>query len=244
MSSMNATHSAVTPAPRIGGAQRVDVLLARLVLTIGRPVGREQRERRAARSRSARLRRGCRRRRARAAARFAPAKRSSGGATATISARSGLPTHSTRLSRPSPSTPRKPGEHAVRAVASTRFASPAFASRLWTTSGVLRATAISAPGNDAKPPKPSTTFGRRRRRTRHACTHADSEGEGPEQQAAAVPCRARRETRCLRSRRRAAARGAPPCRRACRARTRCQPRRESFAATASPERCGRRFRRS
>ena len=47
------------------------------------------------------------------------------------------------------------------------------------TSGTLRATAINAPGNEAKPPKPRTTWGRRCESTDHAARHAARIANGP-----------------------------------------------------------------
>ncbi len=96
-----------------------------------------------------------------------------------MSARTGLPTQVTRLSRPSPSTPGNPVSTRSAPWRRIRLASPGFASRLCTTNGVLRATAISAPGNDANPPKPITTLGRRRASTRQACTQAERIANGP-----------------------------------------------------------------
>src|SRR5665213_1484767 len=60
-----------------------------------------------------------------------------------------------------------------------RFASPATALASCSSSGRRVATPISAPGNDAKPPKPMTTSGRRRRNTFAASTHAAASANGP-----------------------------------------------------------------
>ena len=53
------------------------------------------------------------------------------------------------------------------------MASPGLASRLWMTSGNCFATAVSAPGNEANPPNPTTTCGARRRMTPAAWTEGD-----------------------------------------------------------------------
>ncbi len=76
-------------------AQRVDVLLARLMHD-PRPRARRAAARApSARARSSRPRRGCRRRRAATARPSRPAKRTSGGGIRPNASRTGLPTHST-----------------------------------------------------------------------------------------------------------------------------------------------------
>ena len=108
-----------------------------------------------------------------------PAKRVSGGGTDSMSARSGLPTHSGRPPATAPNVPGNPVSTRSAPWRSTRLASPGLASRLWTISGTCRATAISDPGNDAKPPKPTTTCGARRPMTPAAWTQARRIANGP-----------------------------------------------------------------
>ena len=106
-------------------------------------------------------------------------------------------------------------------------------SRRAATSGLPLATPISAPGNDAKPPKPSTTSGRRRRMTRRLSTHAASSANGPStQRAHALAAHAAKrhalEVDAVRGhepRLHAVARAEPE---------HAQPRATSFAATARP----------
>ena len=178
MSVMNATHSAATPACAYSARSASMCFSPAWCVTTGRRSAGSRASARGTHSFSATAPKLPPTTSSRSGP-VRPAKRCSGGATATMSARSGLPTHSTRGSRPSPRTPGKPVSTRSAPKRSTRLASPAFASRLCTTSGTLRATAISAPGNDAKPPKPMTTAGRRRPSTRNACTHAARIAYGP-----------------------------------------------------------------
>ena len=80
------------------------------------------------------------------------------------SSRSGLPTHSTLARVPAARARRE--SRAARGRRRTRACDWRDPRPRWhrgSTSGLPLATPISAPGNDAKPPKPSTTSGARRR---------------------------------------------------------------------------------
>ena len=94
-----------------------------------------------------------------------------------MSSRSGLPVNSLIARCRAPNAPGNPSSIRSAPYARIRLASPATAFASCSTSGRRVATPISAPGNDAKPPKPRTTSGgaagtraRRRRTPRPART--------------------------------------------------------------------------
>ena len=142
-----------------------------------------QRERGGHALRSAPARRGCRRRRAGAAGRRVRRSARQAAARRRSSSRSGLPVHAAMLAWPPRNASGKPSSRRSAPYASIRFARPGHRVRVVQrrAAGPL-ATPISAPGNDAKPPQPSTTSGRRRRMHRQRLDAGGDERERAEQQ--------------------------------------------------------------
>ena len=193
----------------------------------------QQRQRRAARARSAPARRGCRPRPAGAAARRG--RRSARPAAARgdlIAHRIAHPFDALVACRPR-SASGKPSSTRSAPYASTRLVRPGDRVRVVDHQRRAAATPISRPGNDAKPPMPSTTSGGGGK-TRQRLPARHEQRERPSSSVRSSPCRARRETRRTRTRRRAAAPASLPCPSRVPSQNTRQPRASEFAATARP----------
>src|SRR6185312_10960833 len=160
-------------------------------------------------------------------------KRDAGGASATMSSRNGLPTQVARFDCLPRSAFGNPSRMRSAPYASTRVARPATAFASCRISGLPLAMPISAPGNDAKPPKPITTQGRRRRMTRKLSTHARSSAKGPSTSVRMpLPRTPRNDTLSKSTPCAGTSRASMPSR--VPSQNTRQPRATSFAATASP----------
>ena len=238
MSSMNGDTSACTPRLGVGRARRVDAALARLVPHVQREPGLRERERH----------HGVQARGAQAAAddeqaqrALAPAKRVGGRRLRAISR---APDCRRRCAS-------MPGGNASGNAASTRrarCASSGWNSRRWRSargsrSGRRVSHAATPPGPVTKPPKPTTSCGRRRRMTPQrlpdGMRQLERRGE-QRRRALAAQAAHRRATR---------SRCSPPARRALRGRAACRARRPratrraAGARARAPETRGRRCRR-
>ena len=174
---MNGTHSAVTPASRRLRAMHRCAARRPGARCSAAPIRRSFASATGT-PRSTRLRQGCRRRPAGAAARRDARSERRAARRRRCRRAADCPP----IRRAGPRVAHGPGKAEQHAVGAMRE-DPVRESRdgigSWTMSGLPVATPISAPGNDAKPPNPSTTFGRRRRMMRRLWMQAAASANGP-----------------------------------------------------------------
>ena len=222
---------------RVGGAQSVDVALAGLMRDQRARRRRQQRQRRRHAFVQRRLRRRLPPMTSSRSGPLRPANRSSGGGSAAISVANRIadPLDLCRVA-PAQCVGEAEQDAIARRTRGCGWRVPQPRSRRGSPAACRHATPINAPGNDAKPPSPSTTSGARRRMIRTLCANAGQQRERGRAAGARSPFAAHaRETDRLERRRRAAARASPPFRRACPSQNTRQPLRDQTRADRESE---------